>query len=169
MHKAVELYIQQIRNKHSHLFRAKRVLDVGSLDINGSNRRWFKHCSYLGVDLVEGKNVDVLGKIHEVELEGGFDFIISTEMLEHDVYYSKSLLRMYNLLKSGGVLLFTAASIGRTEHGTVDNNPQDSPLTNDYYKNITVEDIATSIPLSYFSTFEIRYTNTDIYFFGIKR
>ena len=44
--------------RYGNLFKNKKVLDIGSLDINGSNRFLFEDCNYLGIDVGEGKNVD---------------------------------------------------------------------------------------------------------------
>lgn len=34
-----------------HLFDSKKVLDCGSLDINGNNRYLFRGGSYIGIDI----------------------------------------------------------------------------------------------------------------------
>lgn len=154
-------------------FENKRVLDVGSLDINGNNRYLFNNCEYLGLDVGEGKNVDVVSKAHEYNPEGKFDTIISTEMLEHDKYYKESLRNMFRLLNSGGLLLLTCATTGRAEHGTNRTRPQDAPLIEwgDYYKNLTEDDIRESLDLDLFLEyyFEVNNQSKDLYFYGVKK
>ena len=64
----------------------KRVLEVGSLDINGSVRPLFENCNYTGIDLGEGRGVDVVAHVtdyHRLD-DNEFDVVISTETLEHD-------------------------------------------------------------------------------------
>jgi hypothetical protein len=90
-------------------------------------------------------------------------------MLEHDSFYDESLQNMFNLLKSGGLMILTAAGEGREEHGTFESHPNDSPLTHSYYKNLTPEMLTRALPLRMFRWFEISYINTDIRFAGIKR
>ena len=169
MHKAVRIFFEKIKRQLPNYFNGNSVLDCGSLDINGNNRFLFNNCQYLGIDIVDGKNVDCVTRIHEYNPNKLFDTIISSEMLEHDEFYANSLYNMYTLLKSKGLLVFTAAGTNRPEHGTTNHHPGDSPLTHNYYKNITASMIAIALPLEQFSWFEISYLETDIRFAGIKR
>lgn len=169
MHKAVKIYCSRILAKFPSMFNNKDVLDCGSLDINGNNRYLFTNCRHTGIDIVDGKNVDVVCRLHKYITGKQFDVIISTEMLEHDSFLEKSLQRMFQLLKPGGLLLLTAAGYGREEHGTTAMHPGDSPLTHDYYKNLDPADFYKNLPLEQFSWYEISYKGTDIRFTGIKR
>ena len=61
----------------------KSVLDVGSMDVNGSVKHLFN--SYTGLDIEAGTNVDVVfdgGKFPFKDNE--FNVIVSTSCLEHD-------------------------------------------------------------------------------------
>ena len=89
-------------------------------------------------------------------------------MLEHDEYFGESLNAMFNLTKSGGLILITAAGKGREEHGTHNHHPKDSPLTRDYYCNIDVQMLLLGLDLTKFSWYTISYYKTDIRFAGIK-
>jgi len=135
-------FCKKVKKKYPNHFKKKRVLDVGSLDINGNNRYLFKNCHYLGLDIVAGNNVDIVCHVHELIYDNPlpiFNTIICTEMLEHDKHWKKSLTAMYLLLKKGGLLLITAAGINRPEHGTTKTTPEDSPGTNNYYRNISAK------------------------------
>jgi len=169
MHKEVKEFCEGIKKRFPEYFRGKNVLDCGSLDINGNNRYLFTNCNYLGIDICEGKNVDVITPVSEFKPERSFDVVMSTEMLEHDSNWMGSLQNMYFMTRYGGLLLFTAAGTNRPEHGTNKENPWDSPKTNDYYQNITVDMIVDALELRSFSWFEISYLGTDIRFAGIKR
>jgi SAM-dependent methyltransferase len=169
MHKNVRTFCELIKKYFPQYFTGVNVLDCGCLDINGNNRYLFESSNYIGIDIVNGPNVDFVTMVHEFDPGQCFDVVISTEMLEHDSYYSESLAQMFKLTRNGGLLLFTAAGTGREEHGTSNHNPQDSPLTNAYYRNITAAMIVGSFDLSKFSWFEISYMGTDIRFAGIKR
>jgi SAM-dependent methyltransferase len=160
-------------------FKGVRVLDIGSLDINGNNRYLFEDCEYTGIDIGEGKNVDQVVSGHKFKSDTQFDVIISTECFEHDKHYAETLRNAYNLLKVGGLLLFSCAAPGRPEHGTTRTSPKDSPFTTDYYKNLDKNDIVNSLCVSgcshmdeVFTTYKFKTRSTfpqDLYFYGIKK
>lgn len=169
MHTKVKTFCESIKQRFPEYFKKIQVLDCGSFDINGNNRYLFEACNYTGIDIIDGKNVDIVVHVDQFKPPVKFDVVISTEMLEHDFNYVKSLQNMFCLTKPGGLLLFTAAGTGRPEHGTSEHTPADSPMTQNYYCNITVEMLLMALTLSEFSWFEISYLNTDIRFAGIKR
>lgn len=167
----------KVKRRHSKYFKSVNVLDIGSLDINGNNRYLFTgYGSYTGIDVGEGRNVDVVIRGHEYDTPFRFDTIISTECFEHDMHWQDTIMNAVRLLKSEGLLLFTCATEGRNEHGTTRTTPQDSPFTyslfNDYYMNLTEADIR-SIPgfIDSFTTykFSTNMNTKDLYFFGIKK
>lgn len=148
------------------------VYDIGSLDVNGTNRYLFTFPKYIGIDIVQGKNVDMVGRAMDIlpKLPKA-EIIISTEMLEHDATWRESLLAMYKALQVGGLLVITAAGEGRQEHGTAAHSPQDSPGTNDYYQNITHDMFASILGPELFSEYHIRHDwrQNDFQFYGVKR
>jgi SAM-dependent methyltransferase len=175
-HEAQQVFCLEVREKYPDAFKNKRVLDCGSLDINGSNRYLFDGCIYLGIDLGPGKNVDRISLIHEFTDPDGFDTVISTECFEHDMYWDKSLRNMIGLLKPGGLLLFTCAAPGRGEHGTKRTSPRDSPFTCereiwcDYFRPLRVEDISQAIELpNGFASYHIIQQGHDLQFYGVKK
>jgi SAM-dependent methyltransferase len=162
-------WIKYVRKLKPEFFRGIDVLDVGSYDINGNNRPFFTDCDYFGVDLVDGRNVDMVGNWNELTPpKDKYDTLISTEMLEHDKQWEDSIRKMYEYVKPGGLLLITAAGTGRREHGTFASAPESSPATNDYYKNITNEMFLSVLPESKFTEHAIRQFETDFQFWGIK-
>lgn len=165
-------YSKRIKARFPKHFENAYVLDVGGLDINGTNLYLFHaNCSYVGIDIIKGKNVDIDCLIHKYSSIIKYDTIICTEMLEHDKYIYLSVRKMISLLKPGGLLLITAAHLGRKEHGTTRNHPTESPGTNDYYRNVDVFDFLDNVYDRYeFTEFgiEINETSKDIYFYGIK-
>ncbi len=168
MHKEVKRFCLSVKNDHPQFFQNSDVLDCGSLDINGNNRYLFDNSNYMGIDIVDGKNVDIVTKVHDFIMDFHFDCVICTEMLEHDEDFAASLNAMFNFIKPGGLLLITAAGYGREEHGTHEIKPQDSPLTNNYYCNISVTMLLQGLDLTRFSSYTISYYKTDIRFAGIK-
>jgi len=158
----------------------KRVLDVGSGDINGNNRFLFDNCQYDGNDVIEATNVTVVSKTSDLLFEHNtFDTICSTECFEHDPDYSASFIKIYDMLKPDGLFFFTCASTDRAEHGTRRSHPSDSYGTRgniadmiDYYKNLTVVDVNDVRKLNdVFSSWNSYYNSSskDLYFVGIKK
>lgn len=96
----------------------KRVLEVGSLNVNGTVRELFGS-DYIGVDMRDGPGVDMVAEAHKLPFEDeSFDVVISTEMLEHDAQFWLSLPEMGRVLRpAGGVLILTTRSNGFPEHG----------------------------------------------------
>lgn len=188
-HKAQKDFCKSVKKSYPNFFRRVNVIDVGSLDINGNNRGLFSKSHYVGIDVENGDNVDVVGAAHEViegierlvepnytwnphlhRIEQGkkFDVVISTEALEHDKYWDKTLQSMYDKLRSGGLLLITCAGNGRAEHGTSKSRPQDSPATNDYYANVSNGMFASILQPYMFDVYFLRQIDTDLQFYGIK-
>ena len=181
-HQAEQEFCSLVKAFFPEYFKAVNVCDIGSLDINGSNHFLFSDYSYVGIDIGRGKNVNVVSKGHEFHPIDGkkFDTIISTECFEHDMHWRETIQNVIdNLLKSGGLFLFTCATTGRPEHGTPRTTPTDSPFTvqelsewSDYYQNLTEEDMKGSIDFDkYFSIYRF-YVHTgscDLYFWGILK
>lgn len=76
---------------------------------------------------------------------------------------------MCNLLNEWWLLLITAAWEKRREHWTTRTSPKDAPFTNDYYKNITVDDINSAIDYNLFYEYNISELWEDIRFFWVKK
>lgn len=160
----------EIRNKFPEMFEGKQVLDVGSLDINGNNRYLFISCNYTGLDIGHGNNVDIICPIEDYVTDKKYDTIISTEMLEHCRNWDKALLKMYDLLVDGGLLLITAGGDGRYPHGITGYQPEGSPYTNDYYGNISNEMISSILtPSMFVECFYRQHIGNDMQFYGIKK
>ncbi len=146
MHPESAGYAESIRELFPEMFRGKRVLEVGSLDINGSMRRFFEECDYLGIDLGPGPGVDLVVAAHELWMPETYDVVICSEALEHDRHWVRSLRQMWDNLKSGGLFVFTCAGPARREHGTTRQDPVSSPFTLDYYRNLSVADVRGVLP-----------------------
>jgi SAM-dependent methyltransferase len=188
MHLEAYLFVQYVKSKFPQYFTDRRVLDCGSGDINGNNRYAFVDCDYTGIDICSGSNVDVVSKISTFTSTEKFDTIISTECLEHDIEFKKSLRNMLDLLGENGLLVFTCASHNRPEHGTkrtsvtdsfatlaVANN-KESLFTNlnwypNYYQNLGTRQLIDIDVLHMFASFEVQFNEIthDLYFYGIKK
>lgn len=158
-------------------FQQKKVLEIGSLDINGSVRGLFEGCEYIGLDVGEGKGVDLVGYGEDF---GGkadaFDVVISCEAMEHNPGWRKTWLNMVRLAKASGLVVMTCASTGRRQHGTLEYSPSDSPLTmqkqQNHYRNLVEDDFKAILPCdAWFSVwlFCQDHTSHDLYFFGLGK
>lgn len=170
-HEAQQDFCRDAKLRSPRHFTGAKVLDIGSLDLNGSNRELFTGCLYLGVDRIAGKGVDVVGAAHALELpSNNFDVVISTEALEHDADWRLTLLTCRRVLKPGGLLLLTCATTGRPEHGTHAHEAWASPGTLDYYQNLTESDLRSVLsPESGFEPFQFSVIGQDLRFWGIRR
>ena len=165
MHPAVREFCKEVKHLYPQHFKSKRVLDCGSLDINGNNRYLFDDdCEYTGIDVGEGRNVDAVSLIHE--WTGEYDTIISTEAFEHDLHLRDSIDNIVNMLAPGGLFLFTCATTGRREHGTSRSNKKDAPLLEwEHYGNVTESMIGDLTECLY--PREYRVAGLDLQFYGI--
>jgi len=171
-------FIKSVKNYHQDYFTNKKVLEIGSVDINGSPRQFFTNCHYTGVDLAPGKGVDVVSFGHLLsDPDETYDVVLSTECFEHDQFWEKTFKNMIRMCRKGGLIFFTCASKGRPEHGTNRTSPQDSLTTQlgtlgDYYKNLEEKDFREIINFEDVFTHHWFGTNdnpSDLYFCGIKR
>jgi len=176
-HENQRKYVNLIASNLPGFFEKKKVLEIGSLDINGSVREFFSNCNYTGIDVDEGKSVDIVCEGQKYDApDNSFDTVISCEVMEHNPYWAETFQNMIRVCKEGGLVVMTCATIGRPEHGTTRTSPHDSPLTVgigwDYYKNLTQNhfikniDVENSFSNYYFKT---NWDSYDLLFFGIKR
>ena len=104
------------------------IFELGSYDVNGSIRSIFDNTNkYTGLDLIDGPGVDVVYDGKNIQINEKFDLCISCECFEHNPNYFENFLKMIDLAKDDGIVVFTCASVGRDEHGTEESNISSSP------------------------------------------
>jgi SAM-dependent methyltransferase len=181
-------YVNTIKEKLPQYFKNQKVLGIGTFNVCGSEDSFFDDCDYAGLDLGEGPGVDIVCPAQEYDApDNTYDVIISCECFEHNPFYESTIQNAVRMLKSEGMFLFTCATIGRPVHGTkyleeeskqkFDNwktmpNVLKENWDNDYYKNLTEEDIRKCIDIdSTFSVYEfdVEANHCDLYFYGIKK
>lgn len=102
--------------------RAKRVLEIGSCNVNGSLRRIVEQwgpAEYVGIDIAKGRGVDIICSAEEALERFGkesFGIVVSTEMLEHVANWRKVVSNIKNLCAPGGIILLTTRSQGFGYH-----------------------------------------------------
>lgn len=166
-------FVGKIKSAFPSFFNGGRVLEIGSLDINGSVRRFFQADEYIGLDVKLGPGVDVAceGQKYNAPSDS-FDVVISAECLEHNPYWVETMENMFRLVRQGGLVIMTCASPGRKEHGTRRTTPEDAPLIEwDYYRNISCHDVVAKIAPELKSTAYMITKNVhshDTYFVAFK-
>jgi len=167
-------FFKRIAKQYSAYFSNAKVLEIGSLNINGTIRDFFKNCQYIGIDVGPGPGVDLVCCGSKYTSDTLFHVTVSTECFEHNPLWQETFQNMIDLTCSEGLIIVTVASTGRPEHGTKRTSPQDSPHTcdTDYYKNLTVKDFVTrwnfeEIFTEY--TFEYDSSCADLYFLAKKK
>ncbi|MFN3429760.1 MAG: class I SAM-dependent methyltransferase [Candidatus Sericytochromatia bacterium] len=102
--------------------RGRRVLEVGSRDVNGGLRpileSWHP-AEYLGVDVAPGPGVDQVCPAEALAAtfgEARFDVVVSTEVIEHVEDWRSVLSNMKRVLAPGGLILLTTRSPGYPYH-----------------------------------------------------
>jgi SAM-dependent methyltransferase len=101
------------------------ILDLGSMDVNGSYREMFDRPPwiYTGLDVVPGKNVDIVLKntYHWREIDSGsVDVLISGQAFEHIAFFWITMLEIARILKPGGICCIIAPSSGPEHRYPVD-------------------------------------------------
>jgi len=166
-------FFHSLKERFPDIFIGKSVLEVGSQNINGTIRDLFEGGSFVGIDISETMDVDLVipGEIAQFP-DNSFDVVVTTECLEHANKWQEVLQNIIRQLKPGGSLIMTFAHPGRSAHGTLDSDSYSSPYTLDYYKNLSPGMILDKFPTftKYFSKYEFSYDggNFDTYFIGFR-
>lgn len=101
------------------------VVDVGSMDVNGSYRSIFDYPGwrYTGLDMAPGPNVDVvLSDIYVWRelIDGSVDVVVSGQALEHIEFFWLTFQEIARVLRPGGLACIIAPSRGPEHRYPVD-------------------------------------------------
>lgn len=172
-HGAQRIFVQMVKDARPEFFEWTNVIEIGSLNINGTVRDFFSYPNYVGFDVGEGPGVDYSVYGEEVAYPpNSFDVAITTECFEHAEGWRDIWLNMVRMLKPGGLIVMTCAGTGRPEHGTSRSDIGSSPLTvaqgTEYYGNLTPEDFTPDLREGVDVRFYENTVNCDLYAWGIK-
>jgi SAM-dependent methyltransferase len=187
-HKEQINFVNYVKKNFPNYFENKKVLGIGTFNVCGTEDVFFENCDYKGLDIAEGIGVDIVCPAQEFDAPNNtYDVIISCECFEHNPFYKETIQNVVRMLKSNGLFLFTCATTGRPIHGTktsdeIDKLKHNNWITmpnvfkenwdNEYYKNLTEEDIRNCIDIDlYFEKYEfgVEVNHCDLYFWGIKK
>lgn len=138
------------------------VLEFGSRNLNGSVRSIIDADRYVGVDLYEGPDVDVVGDAATVRVDGEFDLVVSTEVFEHaDDENCRAIIgNAFAHLRYGGRFVATMAGVGRGPHSAIEAVPELQP--GEFYRNVTADLLAGWLQDAGFRRFSIDIDGLDI-------
>lgn len=100
---------------------AGEVLEIGSLNVNGTIRDAFKDSArfpgYTGLDMRPGAGVDIVGVGSDLQFEDRrFGVVATLETLEHDERFWLTLIECNRVLRPGGSLIVTTRAFGFPRH-----------------------------------------------------
>ena len=152
-----------------HFLRTKDkydILEIGSLDINGSVRGIFDSfaASYTGLDVVAGPGVDIVADGATYSLPEAYDVIVTAETFEHTPDWKKIILRSIENLRPGGIFIATMAGEGRPPHSALDEKPIREW---EHYSNIGWWELNQTLK-SLFTNHEVNILNTDLRCWAVK-
>lgn len=105
-----------LRRYESYLSDDMNVMDLGSYDVNGTLRSVLpEEWQYIGVDRVEGPNVDKLVSCdyNLPVYEESIDIVVSSSCLQYVRNPFKMMDSIYKCLRPGGMVILCAAATER--------------------------------------------------------
>jgi ubiquinone/menaquinone biosynthesis C-methylase UbiE len=170
----VSFYRKVIQSFPKH-FEGK-VLDIGSLDINGGPHRLLDASEYVGVDIGPGPNINLVAHGENLDLPSNyFDVAMSSECFEHNANWRSTLKNMIRMTKEGGLVVFSCATLGREEHGTsASDGGFSAPLLTEagveYYENVRPKAVRRVLRGGSIENFLILVNrqHSDLLFVGVK-
>ena len=101
-----------------------KVVDLGSLDVNGTLRECAPaEAVYVGLDIEPGKGVDIVitGDSKLPLADNATDMVVSSSVLEHDQFFWNTFLELVRITRPGGYIYVNAPSNGYLHRYPADN------------------------------------------------
>lgn len=131
MHWSVQCAAMEFLSKHGPNLRNAKIAEIGALNINGTIRCMMPpEGEYVGFDVAEGKNVDVVLKPGEIPEEHRmkYDVVMSVSSFqfcpEEDIYM-KEILDLMNPKSKLGFLFLTMCPVDCHQAHSSSNNGYD--------------------------------------------
>lgn len=109
-------------------FKDKKVLEVGSRDVNGSCRPLIESMGsseYIGLDFIAGKSVDIVypaEKMMDKFFPESFDVVVCWMTMEHTEDWRTVIMNIKTVLKPQGLLILGTCRIGFPLHSYPDDH-----------------------------------------------
>ena len=165
MHSQVLHWVGTSLNEWGLARHGLRVLEFGSLDINGSVRSIIEPISaqYVGVDMQSGPGVDVISDAASYRTSDRFDVVVCCEVFEHTPQWRQIIDNSYDHLVNGGLFVATMAGEGRRPHSAID---EQDIRDWEYYANVGAWELRRS--LARFSKSSVDYHGFDLRCWAVK-
>jgi hypothetical protein len=152
-----------------HTWRKDRtnlnILEIGSLDINGSVRPIFEpfKSEYFGIDTQPGPGVDLVSDGVSYWAPNTYDVVVCTEVFEHTDKWKDIIKQSWINLKHNGLFIATMAGEGRPFHSGIDGGQL---REHEHYANIGAWELKKSLWM--FALNEVNYANADLRCWALK-
>jgi SAM-dependent methyltransferase len=150
--------------EHFSTGRPIRVIEIGSLNVNGTIRDLFSNAEWIGLDRVAGPCVDVVCDAAQFAPQSPVDAVICCEVLEHADNWQRLIESAYQWLVPGGVFVMTCAGLGRQPHSCDGGELRQG----EYYRNLSPVEIREAIRKTGFRWQITRQVQVDVYAFAVK-
>jgi SAM-dependent methyltransferase len=144
--------------------QAVRVIEIGSLNVNGTIRDLFPQAAWIGLDRVAGPCVDVVCDAAQFAPQSPVDVVICCEVLEHADNWQRLIELAFQWLSPDGVFVMTCAGLGRQPHSCDGGELRDG----EYYRNLSPVEIREAIRAAGFRWQITRQMQTDIQSFAVR-
>ena len=108
-----QIWVERV--KKEFISKANYILDVGSLNVNGEVRQYFKDAEkYFGIDMRKGDGVDIIMRGDEIQnhfAAGSIDLVICMNTLEHDDNFWETVRQMKKVLEVGGHMIISVPTM----------------------------------------------------------
>lgn len=116
MHQGTRDWLDDLQRRYGFA-GGESLLELGSLNVNGTARDHLNIKNWIGVDRVAGPGVDVVVDArHTVFRPRQFDVLLSSSQIEHDADWRDSLTHNLQWLNSGGLFLLSWGAEGNLHH-----------------------------------------------------
>jgi SAM-dependent methyltransferase len=164
MHAEAYDYVTKAAAQVPHAGEA--VLEIGSIDINGSVRGLFTGAArYVGIDRIAGAGVDVVTDARDYDGDGQFAVVVCCEVLEHEVEPQVIIACAWRTLRAGGALILTCASTNRKPHSA---DGSEHPRDGEHYRNIDPDELRTLLKDWEINDLDYRFPPGDVYATALK-
>jgi hypothetical protein len=148
--------------EHFATDRKIRIVEIGSLNVNGTIRDLFPNADYTGIDRVAGPGVDVVCDAVDYVPESLVNMVICCEALEHTANWKQVIETANKWLHPCGAFVMTCAGLGRQPH-SCDGGPL---RDGEYYRNLSPADVREA--MGGFTWKIVRQYQTDVQAFAVR-
>lgn len=160
MHREAFEYVRRYASTHP-----LHIVEIGSLDINGSARRLFPLARYVGLDRVAGRGVDLVVDAIDYRPAQPVDMVICCEVLEHCERWAQIVAVSSTWLNQNGRMVVTCANPLRAPHSAIDGRHL---REGEYYAGVTGAELAGEMQKSGLLLDSIETLGTDTRASGVR-